>query len=101
MEQLTDGDNSNVIQFGLNDRSFSYEGEEEDLIESLLNEFSDFENQDVSNENEPDRLDEAQEYRMSFNDEPREMVSTLEGQIRSLKDQVSRLKFYLDEMYID
>ncbi len=101
MEQLTDGDNSNVIQFGLGDGSFRLESEEEDVIGSLLNEFSDFGDEDLSKENELKQIEASYSCKLSFKDEPRKMTNILESQLKDLKDQVSRLKFYLDEMYVD
>lgn len=79
---------------------------DDDPLNELLHEFDDLvdEDEDLFSDEEEEFIFHHQkpwDYQMSFDEDLRSMADTVLEQIKRLKEDAKRLKYYLDEMSID
>lgn len=72
----------------------------DDPLEDLLNEFEDFPVEEEQGHG-LFRLQETQDFKVSFKDTPKHMMDQLLAQTAHIKNDLNKLSYYLDEMNID
>lgn len=106
----TDPDDTNVIAFDQTRRSndiphdIAHPASKwfDDPLENLLNEFSDREEQEVVEKRDfISHLEKPQELALSYNQEASVMGDSLLAKVNHIKESVSRLKYYLNEMNLE
>lgn len=76
---------------------------EDDPLEDLLHEFDDLVDDDLLEDEEEFIFHHQKpwDYQVSYDEDLRSMADTVLDQIKRLKEDAKRLKYYLDEMSID
>ena len=110
MNQMMDAaeeQESNVIQMNFKTGHSSFEnaalGPIDDPLSDLLHEFDDLIDEGPCDEQKDFifHLNEEKKYQIKHSDGPVEMTEVLMNQTKRLLNDIQRLTYYLDEMYID
>ncbi len=104
MDVATEHD-SNVIEVEFAGVQAKLVGNEpiDDPLEDLLNEFAEFEEDEAGFEKEDFIFHHGngEDFKVSFKDSTVQITESLIEQTQRIKEDISRLTYYLDEMYID